>query len=143
MTIIIVSNRLEKKRREAVRSRTIVDRHRYFKGVAETRFVKRKVFRLIEEPAKLAGLDPLEHQGLIPIYGSPSNRLRVKEAAKRLDIVMAFASELVKSLKRGGYVTRARSEDDQRIIFTAIRTREAVMAIVMFHVGISPNTANT
>ncbi len=103
MTIIISSSRLEKKRREAVRCRTIVDRHRYFQGVAQARFVLRKVFRLIEEQAKLAGLDPLEHQALIQIYGSPLKRLRVKEVAERLDIVPAFASGLVKSLEGKGF----------------------------------------
>jgi len=173
MTIILSSNRLERKRREAVRSRTIVDRHRYFEGVAQARFVLRKVFRLVEEQAKLAGLDPLEHQGLIQIYGSPSKRLRVKEVAELLDIAPAFASGLVKSLERKGYVTRVRSEDDQRVIFSAItakgmntlhgidervhvhveyfarqldqNTREAVISIVMFYVGISlgtPTAAN-
>lgn len=165
MTIIISSTRLEKKRREAVRSRTIVDRHRYFEGVAQARFVLRKVFRLVEDQAKLAGLDPLEHQGLIQIYGSPTRRLRVKEVAERLDIVPTFASGLVKSLERKGYVTRVRSDDDQRVIFAAItakgmntlhgideqvhvhveyfarqldqNAREAVISIVMFYVGIS------
>jgi DNA-binding MarR family transcriptional regulator len=173
MTIVISSNRLEKKRREAIRSRTVVDRHRYFEGVAQARFVLRKVFRLVEEQAKLAGLDPLEHQGLIQIYGSPTKRLRVKEVAERLDIAPAFASGLVKSLERRGYVTRVRSEDDQRVVFSAItakgmntlhgideqvqihveyfaqqldrNTREAVISIVMFYVGISlaaPSAAN-
>lgn len=165
MTITISSNRIEKKRREAVRSRTIIDRHRYFHGVAEARFVLRKVFRLVEEQAKLAGLDPLEHQALIQIYGSPLKRLRVKEVAERLDIVPAFASGLVKSLERKEFVTRVRSEKDQRVIFSAItakgmdtlhrideqvhvhveyfarqldqNTREAVISMVMFYVGIS------
>lgn len=165
MTIVISSSRLEKKRKETVRSRTIVDRHPYFQGVAEARFVLRKVFRLVEEQAKLAGLDPLEHQGLLQIYGSPNKQLRVKEVAERLDIVPAFASGVIKSLERQGYVTRTRSETDQRVIFAAVtakgmnllhcideqvqihvdyfarqldqNTREAVISIVMFYVGIS------
>ena len=170
MTIVISSSRLEKKRRETVKSRTIVDRHPYFQGVSEARFVLRKVFRLVEEQAKLVGLDPLEHQGLIQIYGSPNKRLRVKEVAERLDIVPAFASGVVKSLERAGYVTRIRSETDQRVIFAAVtpkgistlyrideqvqihvdyfartldqNTREAVISIAMFYVGISLNVAN-
>lgn len=171
--VIVSSNRLEKRRRAAVKSRTVVDRHRYFEGVAQARFVLRKVFRLIEDQARIAGLDPLEHQGLIQIYGSPTKRLRVKEFAERLDIAPAFASGLVKALERKGHVTRIRDADDQRVTYSAItpkgintlhridervhvhvdyfasqldqNTREAVISIVMFYVGISleiPGTAN-
>ncbi len=85
MTIIIDAGRLERKRKNAIKSRTVHDRHRYFEGVAQARFVLRKVFRLIEEQAKLAGLDSLEHQALIQIYGSPQMKLRVKEVAEKLE----------------------------------------------------------
>ncbi len=165
MTIVIDASRLEKKRKEAVRSRTVQDRHRYFEGVAQARFVLRKVFRLVEEQAKLAGLDSLEHQALIQIYGSPLMMLRVKEVAERLDIAPAFASNVLKSLEQGGHVRRIRSESDQRVTFVTVTpkgkevlhrideqvqahvdyftrqqsqdAREAAISIMLFYVGIS------
>ena len=73
-------------------------RHDYFAEVAEARYVLRRVFRISEEQARAAGLDPLAHQALIQIYGSPERRLRVNQLAERLDITPAFASSLLKSL---------------------------------------------
>jgi DNA-binding MarR family transcriptional regulator len=165
MTIVIDASRLEKKRKETIKSRTVLDRHRYFEGVAQARFVLRKVFRLIEEQAKLAGLDPLEHQALIQIYGSPTTRLRVKEVAERLDIAPAFASNVLKALVKKGYVIRIHSDKDQRVTLVAVTSRgkqtlhhideqvqthvdyfthqlnqderEAAISIMMFYIGIS------
>ena len=71
------------------------DRHDYFAEVAEARYVLRRVFRIAEEQARDAGLDPLAHQALIQIYGSPDRRLRVAQLADRLDITPAFASSLL------------------------------------------------
>ena len=55
--------------------------HDYFVDVAEARYVLRRVFRIAEEQAKAAGLEPLTHQALIQIYGSPERRLRVNGLA--------------------------------------------------------------
>ena len=41
------------------------DFQRYFHGIAKARYVIRKVIRIVDEQAKKAGLDPLEHQALI------------------------------------------------------------------------------
>ncbi len=165
MAILIDASRLERKRKRTANAQTLENRHGYFQGVAEARFVLRKVFRLIEEQAKAAGLDSLEHQALIQIYGSPMMRLRVKEVAERLDIVPAFASNMLKSLEQRGYVTRTRGETDQRVIVVAptpkgketlhrvdeqVRVhvdyftrqlsqeaREAAISVLMFYIGIS------
>jgi DNA-binding MarR family transcriptional regulator len=165
MTIVVDAGRLEKKRKEAVRLRGLIDRHRYFEGVAQARYVLRKVFRMIEEQAKLAGLDPLAHQALIQIYGSPSMQLRVKDVAERLDIVAALASSIIKSLESMGHVARLRSDRDQRTTLVAVtpkgrkllhhideqvqihvdyftrqlsqEAREAALSTMMFYIGVS------
>ena len=165
MTVVIAAGRLEKKRKEAVRLRALINRHRYFEGVAEARYVLRKVVRMIEEQAKLVGLDPLAHQALIQIYGSPSMQLRVKDVAERLDIVAALASSILKSLESMGYVARLRSEHDHRTTLVAVtpqgrkllhhideqvqihvdyftrqlsqEARETVLSIMMFYIGVS------
>ena len=85
----------------------------YFHGVAEARYVIRKVFRIVDEQAKRAGLEPLEHQALIQIFGAPAP-MRVIDLADRLDIPSAFASRLAKNLEEKQLVTRSRSESDRR-----------------------------
>ncbi len=86
---------------------------RYFHGIAEARYVIRKVFRLVDEQAKAVGLDPLEHQALIQIFGSPVP-LRVIDLADRLDIAPAFASRLTRKLGAAELVKRTPSRDDKR-----------------------------
>jgi len=121
---VINAARLERGREKAVRARGTVDRHPYFHGVAEARYVLRKVFRLVEEEAKRAGIDPLAHQALIQIYGSETGALRVKEVAERLDITPAFASSLVKSLGAKGFIVRTRDKADSRVTWVKM-TKDA------------------
>ncbi len=165
MTVIVDAFRLERRRRKAVKARDTLDRHAYFGGVAQARFVLRKVFRLIEDEARQAGIDPLAHQALIQIYGSEDRALRVKEIAERLDISAAFSSNLVTLLVDKGYVARQRDKTDRRVTWVAVTragrtllhridekvqshvdhfTRtltlaqcEAAISILMFYVGIS------
>ena len=117
---VIDAGRLEKRREKAAKARGTADRRPYFRGVADARFLLRKVFRLVEDEAKRAGIDPLAHQALIQIYGSREGRLRVKEVAERLDIAPAFSSSLTKLLVKQGYVTRARDKDDARVAWVSV-----------------------
>jgi DNA-binding MarR family transcriptional regulator len=121
---VIDAARLERGRERASKARATPDRHRYFHGVAEARYLLRKVFRLVEDEAKRAGIDPLTHQALIQIYGSETGALRVKEVAERLDITPAFASSLVKSLAAKGLIVRSRDKTDSRVSWVKV-TREA------------------
>ena len=120
---VIDAKALEKRRQKTVKARRRQDRHPYFHGVAEARYLLRKVFRLVEEEAGRAGIDPLAHQGLIQIYGSPQGMLRVKDVAERLDITPAFASNLVKSLAQKRYVERAADSGDNRVSWIKIAKR--------------------
>jgi DNA-binding MarR family transcriptional regulator len=116
MTFAVDAKIIERKRKAAQRSREIGDQHHYFQGVAQARYVLRKVFRLVEEQVKKTGLDPLAHQALIQIYGSPDMELQVNQVAERLDISPAFASNLIKPLVEQGHVTRTRGVgSDQRV----------------------------
>jgi len=96
------------------------DAHAYFASVAQMRYILRKVFRMIDEKAKAAGLDPLSHQALLQIYGSPDQGLRISELAERLDIVPAFASNLVKDLATASLVTRKSDPSDRRVSIVQI-----------------------
>jgi len=114
-------------------------RHDYFAEVAAARYILRRVFRIAEEQARAAGFEPLAHQALIQIYGSPERRLRVNQLAERLDITPAFASSLLKSLDKAGMIDRQRDDDDHRVTWvsvtkTAVEKLVAIDAAVGFHV---------
>jgi DNA-binding MarR family transcriptional regulator len=107
--------------------------------VAEARYVIRKVFRIVDEQAKKTGLEPLEHQALIQVFGSPES-LRVIDVAERLDIAPALGSRLVKRLEEKGLVIRSPSETDRRMTFVTATedARELLGEIdrdVEIHVG--------
>lgn len=89
--------------------------HKYFVAVAQVRYIMRKVFRLIDDDAKKLDLDPLAHQALLQIYGSPGRRLRVSALAERLDIVTPFASSIVKQMMRARLVQRRSDTADMRV----------------------------
>jgi DNA-binding MarR family transcriptional regulator len=131
--------RLRRKNNAATKARDTEDKHTYFLGVAEARYVIRKVFRIVEEQAKKYELDPLVHQALIQIYGSANMELQVNQIADRLDITPAFASSLVRILAEKELVARRGDERDQRVTLVGIteRGREVMDAIdeqVKFHV---------
>jgi DNA-binding MarR family transcriptional regulator len=159
------AGRLERRREKAARARAASDRRPYFRGVAEARYLLRKVFRLIEEEAKSAGIDPLAHQALIQIYGSENGALRVKDVAERLDITPAFSSSLVKHLVAKRYVARAHDTRDARVTWLRVTAKgqtllhrideqvqihvdyftrgldpeqtEAALSVLMFYAGVS------
>lgn len=88
--------------------------HDYFSRIADTRYIVRKVFRLIDEQAREAGLDPLEHQALVQLVGAPGRRLQMKDLANRLDVGADVASKTVSALQEKGYAVRTRSANDRR-----------------------------
>ena len=162
---VVDAKRLERGREKAVKARATADRRPYFRGVAQARYVLRKVFRLVEEEAKRAGVDPLAHQALIQIYGSADGALKVKDVAERLDITPAFASSLVKTLVTRGFLATKRDKQDSRVNWVQVTkegrallhlideqvqihvdyfTRglsseetEAALSILMFYAGVS------
>jgi DNA-binding MarR family transcriptional regulator len=163
--LVVDAARLEKGREKAVKARGRADRGLYFHGVAAARYILRKVFRLVEDEAKRAGIDPLAHQALIQIYGSEKGALRIKELAERLDISPAFSSSLVKLLLAKHYVTRERDRHDSRVAWVKVTKKgqdvlhfideqvqihvdyftrnlspaetEAALSILMFYAGVS------
>jgi DNA-binding MarR family transcriptional regulator len=88
----------------------------YFQAIAEARYVIRKVLRIIDDQAKAAGLDPLEHQLLIQVFGVRARRLRITDVADRLDIAPPFASRLITGLEESGLLIRSPSEKDRRTV---------------------------
>jgi DNA-binding MarR family transcriptional regulator len=163
--LLVDAARLERRRATAVKARGRQDRYPYFFGVAQARYLLRKVFRLVEEQARRSGIDPLEHQALIQIYGSEAGALKVREVAERLDITPAFASSLIQTLAGKGLVMRSRDAEDQRVMWIKVTGKgrtilysvdervqaqvdrftrglaenrtEAAISILMFYAGVS------
>src|SRR5882672_1827805 len=119
LTSVVDFQRVLRKRDAIEKVGGKTNNHEYFVGVAEARRVVRKAFRIVEEEAKAAGIDPLAHQVLIQIYGSRTMELPVNKIAERLDISPAFASSLVTPLVDGGYAARRRDKADQRVTFVS------------------------
>ncbi|MGH3438925.1 MAG: MarR family winged helix-turn-helix transcriptional regulator [Sciscionella sp.] len=94
--------------------------HEYFGGIAEAHYVIRKVFRLVDEQAKKAGMEPLEHKLLIQIFGAPDAPLSMQGAARRLDISPALASRMVTRLVGRGLVRRTSESGDRRVTRVAV-----------------------
>jgi DNA-binding MarR family transcriptional regulator len=91
---------------------------RYFRGIADARYAVRGVLRIIDDQAKQAGLEPLQHHALIQIFAGGD--LQVNEVASRLGIAPAFASRLVRELESKDLIARAPSLDDRRVTFVTI-----------------------
>lgn len=92
----------------------IIQYHEFFRGVAQARYVLRKVVRIVDEQAKSEGLEPLEHQLLLQLYGSQQLVLGASKLASRLDVPAAVVSRMLKSLQARGLVERRRSGTDRR-----------------------------
>jgi DNA-binding MarR family transcriptional regulator len=85
-------------------------------GVADAHSVFRRVMRIVDEQAKRANLDPLEHKVLIQVYGARSP-LRINDVAARLDIAPALASRTVKALEGKSLIERFPHTQDRRSTF--------------------------
>ena len=105
---------------EVIAAKAQPNKYGYFVRLAEARFVLRKVARIFVDEAKAAGLDPLDHQAMMQIYGSPSGELTIGKLAERLDIVPPFASNLLRGLTKAGLIGRRQDSSDQRITHVSV-----------------------
>ena len=99
----------------------------FFRGIAEARYIIRRVIRIVDEEARRHRLDPLEHQVLIQLLGAEEQVLNINRVAERLDVPAAVASRLVKRLEERGYVVRRKSRRDRRV--TDVRITDAGQSV--------------
>jgi len=92
-----------------------LDFHGYVNSIAHARYVMRRVLRILDEQAREHGLEPLQHQALLQVYGSPEPA-PVHRIAERLGIAAAFASRLLRQLEKLGYVERRSVASDRRVV---------------------------
>jgi DNA-binding MarR family transcriptional regulator len=84
-------------------------------AVADSRYLMRRAFRMVDEEARKAGLDPLASQALGQIVGTPRRTRSITELATRLDVPLGLVSRLARQLEDRGLVVRAQSPDDGRV----------------------------
>ena len=94
--------------------------HGYMRVVADARYIFRTAQRLVDDCARAHGVDPLEHQAMLQVYGAAEQKLAVGKLAQRLDIVPALASRLVQRLQSRGLVLRRRSAIDRRATYVSL-----------------------
>lgn len=99
----------------------------HVKAIAHARYVLRRILRLLDEQAVAGGLQPLQHQALLQIYGA-EKPLPVNKVADRLDIAPALASRLIRQLEERKLVERARVPGDKRVI--AVHASEAGIEVL-------------
>jgi DNA-binding MarR family transcriptional regulator len=92
----------------------------YIRDLAQARFVTRKVFRIVDEQARAAGVEPLQFQVLIQVLGAQTDVVHVNDVADRLDVAPAFASRLIKELEAKGMLERSQSTVDRRMTRVAV-----------------------
>jgi len=88
--------------------------HGYIQAVAHGRFVLRRVMQILDEQPREQGLEPLQHQVLLQVFGA-DEEMTVGKVADRLGIVAAFGSRLVSQLQRLGLIERRRHSHDRRV----------------------------
>jgi DNA-binding MarR family transcriptional regulator len=105
------------------------DFREYMHTVAQARYVVRKVLRIVHEQAKRAGIDPLDHQALVQLFGAEaSDALSINRLAERLDIPPALASRVTKRLAERRLIYRRQSESDKRV--TEVNLTEEGVALL-------------
>ncbi len=86
-----------------------------YQSLAELRYQIRKFVRFSEQAARVAGMEPRQHQLLLAIKGLPKDaRPRIGELAERLQLQHHSTVELANRLASRGYIRRRRDSDDRR-----------------------------
>lgn len=86
-----------------------------YQALAEFRYQMRRFLHFSEEAARLAGIEPQQHQLMLAIKGKPNGEeARVAYLAERLQVQHHSAVELVDRLEKKGLVTRTRADQDRR-----------------------------
>ncbi len=106
-----------------------------YQALAEFRYQIRRFLRFSEQAVHAAGLERGQYQLMLAIKGMPEGvRPRIRELADRMHIQHHSAVELINRLEAGGYVLRARAQDDRREVLLALTPKgERVLGELALH----------
>jgi DNA-binding MarR family transcriptional regulator len=100
-----------------------------YQALAEFRYQLRRFLHFSEQTARLAGLEPQQHQLLLAIRGaSRGKQPSVGELAQRLQLQHHSTVELIdRTVERGLLERRRDSEDQRRVLIHLTRQGDAVL----------------
>src|ERR1039457_1324762 len=106
-----------------------------YQALAEFRYQIRKFLRFSEQAVRAAGMEVGQYQLMLAIKGMPDGvRPRIRELANRMHVQHHSAVELINRLESGGYVQRARAQDDRREVLLALTPKgERVLGELALH----------
>jgi DNA-binding MarR family transcriptional regulator len=116
---------------DSMRKLTLSD----YQALAEFRYQIRGFLHFSERAVQGAGLERGQYQLMLAIKGMPEGvRPRIRELANRMYIQHHSAVELINRLEGGGYVRRARAQDDRREVLLALTPKgEQVLEELALH----------
>jgi DNA-binding MarR family transcriptional regulator len=107
-----------------------------YQALAEFRYEVRKFVHFSEQAARVAGLEPQQHQLLLAIKGLPEEKTAsIGELADRLQIQHHSTVELVSRMAERGLIERHRDEHDQRrvLVNLTLYGEEVLMKLSLLH----------
>jgi len=106
-----------------------------YQALAEFRYQIRKFLHFSEQAVQAGGLERGQYQLMLAIKGMPAGvRPRIRDLANRMQIQHHSAVELINRLEAGGYVRRARAQDDRREVLLVLSPKgERVLAELALH----------
>jgi DNA-binding MarR family transcriptional regulator len=95
-----------------------------YQAMAELRYQIRRFLRFSENAARLAGIEPQQHQLLLAVRGLPDGlKPTVGVLAERMQLQHHSTVELIDRLVERGFLCRLRATDDRRQVLVKL-TRE-------------------
>jgi len=95
-----------------------------YRALAEFRYQLRRFLRFSEQAARVAGLEPQQHQLLLAIKGLPEGKqATISALAERLQLAHHSTVELIDRLMERGFIQRCRGEGDQRWVFVTLTSQ--------------------
>ena len=106
-----------------------------YQALAEFRYQIRRFLHFSDQAVKKAGLERGQYQLMLAIKGIPAGVCpRIRDLADRMEIRHHSAVELVNRLEAGGFVHRARAQEDRREVLIALTPKgEKVLAELALH----------
>jgi DNA-binding MarR family transcriptional regulator len=97
-----------------------------YTALADFRYEIRRFLNFSEDAARVAGIEPHQHQALLVIKGLPAHHIAtVGVLAERLQIQHHSAVELTDRLESKGLIRRSRSKTDRREVLLGLTLRGA------------------
>ena len=107
-----------------------------YSALADFRYEIRRFLNFSETAARVAGIEPHQHQALLAIKGLPARQIAtVGVLAERLHIQHHSAVELTDRLQAKGLIRRSRGQQDRRevVLQVTLRGERLLRALSLSH----------